>query len=200
MNIKRVLISVSDKTGVLDLAKKLMEFGAEIIATEGTHEFLKEAGLEVFSVSELTGYPQLLDGRVKTLHPKIFAALLGVQMKKEHAEQQERLGIKPIDMVVVNLRPFTETAGRTRNEFELLEEIDIGGVALIRAAAKNYRDVVVLVDPSDYDLVLESIWECGDVPLQTRRRLALKAMKTVLDYDRTVYTIMAEIFGESEEL
>ncbi|HCZ06034.1 MAG: hypothetical protein PWP37_1193 [Thermotogota bacterium] len=200
MNIKRVLISVSDKTGVLDLAKKLMEFGAEIIATEGTHEFLKEAGLEVFSVSELTGYPQLLDGRVKTLHPKIFAALLGVQMKKEHTEQQERLGIKPIDMVVVNLRPFTETAGRTRNEFELLEEIDIGGVALIRAAAKNYRDVVVLVDPSDYDLVLESIWECGDVPLQTRRRLALKAMKTVLDYDRTVYTIMAEIFGESEEL
>jgi len=200
MNIKRVLISVSDKTGVVELARKLKEYGAEILATEGTVSHLRGARIDVTSVSEITGYPQLLDGRVKTLHPKIFAALLGVQTKREHAVQQEEMGIEPIDMVVVNLRPFPEVANRTRNEFELLEHVDIGGVALIRAAAKNYRDVVVLVDPADYDSVLESLWSCGDVPLQTRRRLALKAMKTVLEYDRTIYSVMAEIFGESEEL
>ncbi|RKX44852.1 MAG: IMP cyclohydrolase [Thermotogae bacterium] len=200
MNIKRVLISVSDKTGVVELARKLEEYGAVILATEGTVSHLREARIDVTSVSEITGYPQLLNGRVKTLHPKIFAALLGVQAKREHAVQQEEMGIEPIDMVVINLRPFPEVASKTRNEFELLEHVDIGGVALIRAAAKNYRDVIVLVDPADYDFVLESLWSCGDVPLQMRRRLALKAMKTVLEYDSTIYRVMAEIFGESEEL
>ncbi|OOC46103.1 IMP cyclohydrolase [Thermosipho sp. 1223] len=195
MNIKRALISVSDKRGIVEFSKKLREFNVEIISTGGTAKLLEENGISVKKVSEITGFPEILGGRVKTLHPKIFGAILARFDNKEHLNDLAKNDIMPIDMVVVNLYPFEEVAKRTRNEEKLIENIDIGGVALLRAAAKNYRDVVVISDPDDYGKVIKSLEECGDVPLQKRRIFALKAFYRTMRYDSEIHSVLSELFA-----
>lgn len=196
MNIKRVLISVWNKTGLLDFAKELSKRGISIVATRGTFSFLKENGINAEEVEQLTGYHELLDGRVKTLHPKIFAAVLAKLSNQEHLQQLYELGVQPIDMVVVNLRPLV----RDFDEKELLESIDIGEVALLRAAAKNYRDVVPICDYNDYTSIIESIDKCGDVVLQQRRKLCAKAFLLCSEYDSTVYKTVCELFAIDSDL
>lgn len=196
LNIKRALISVWDKTGVVDFARELSKKGVSIVATHGTFVFLKENGINVTQVEQLTGYHELLDGRVKTLHPKIFAAVLAKLSSQEHLQQLYELGVQPIDMVVVNLRPLVQTF----DEKALLESVDIGGLALLRAAAKNYRDVVPICDQSDYEPVLKSIDQCGDVVLQQRRKLCAKAFLLCSEYDRAVYRAMCELFAIENDL
>ena len=150
----RALISVSDKTGVTEFAKKLSSIGVEIVSTGGTYKKLKEEGIEAVEVSEITGFPECLDGRVKTLHPGVHAGILAMRANKEHMRQLQELKVEPIDLVIVNLYPFKETMlreGVTREE--AVENIDIGGPTMLRAAAKNYQDVAVVVDPKDYDKV-----------------------------------------------
>ena len=156
---KRALVSVSDKAGVVDFCKGLAENGFEIISTGGTAKALKEAGLEVIGISEITGFPECLDGRVKTLHPNVHAGLLAMRSNPEHMEQLRMLNINTIDIVCVNLYPFKATLESGADFATCIENIDIGGPTMIRAAAKNYQDVAVIVDPADYDKVLEELKE-----------------------------------------
>ena len=154
--LNHALISVSDKTGVVDIAKGLVELGASIISTGGTAKALRKAGLEVTEVSSHTGSPEILEGRVKTLHPKIHGGLLGRRSQSDHVKQMKEQGIVPIDVVVVNLYPFESTIAKSDWTFEeAIENIDIGGPSMLRSAAKNHEDVLVVVDPNDYGLVLE---------------------------------------------
>src|SRR5205823_13423757 len=151
MSIRRVLISVTDKTGIVDFARALSEAGAEIVSTGGTAKALRESGLAVRDVAEVTSFPEMLDGRVKTMHPKITAAILAVRGKSDHMASLAAHGIRPIDMVVVNLYEFEKVAANPNAELsELIENIDIGGPTMIRSAAKNYQDVAVVVSPCDY--------------------------------------------------
>ena len=151
---RRAIISVSDKTGIVEFAGKLNCMGVEIISTGGTARILREAGIPVTGVSSITGFPECLDGRVKTLHPAIHAGILAVRGNADHMKQLGELGIRSIDFVVINLYPFKQTILKEDAELrEAIENIDIGGPTLLRAAAKNYQDVVVIVDPADYDLV-----------------------------------------------
>src|SRR5687767_5950134 len=186
--IKRAVIRVSDKTGIIDFALTLRQFGVEIISTGGTARSLREAGLDVLDVSDITGFPEMMDGRVKTLHPRIHGGLLALRDNAEHVAAMERNGIQPIDMVVVNLYPFAETiarAGVTREE--AIEQIDIGGPAMIRSAAKNARDVAVVVSPSQYgDLIDELKKNDGSLSVATRERLAQEAFQKTAQYDSTV--------------
>lgn len=147
----RALISVSDKTGIEDLAKQLNELGVEIISTGGTAKCIKDAGVDVISVDKVTGFPECLDGRVKTLHPKIHAGILAMRDNKDHMKQLKDLDVDTIDIVVINLYPFKETISKKDVKLEdAIENIDIGGPTMLRSAAKNYQDVAVVVDPSDY--------------------------------------------------
>ncbi|MFS8512321.1 MAG: bifunctional phosphoribosylaminoimidazolecarboxamide formyltransferase/IMP cyclohydrolase, partial [Planifilum fulgidum] len=185
--IRRALISVSDKTGVVSLARELAARGIEIVSTGGTARLLKESGVPVTGVSDVTGFPEILDGRVKTLHPKIHAGLLARQDEEEHRRQLREHGIQPFELVVISLYPFRETAGRPGVSFEeVIENIDIGGPAMIRAAAKNHRHVTVLVDPEDYGVVLSQIRERGSVDDETRLRLAAKAFRHTAAYDALI--------------
>src|SRR6185437_14225854 len=152
--ITRALLSVSDKSGLVGFAKALTDHGIELISTGGTAKALKDAGLAVIDVAELTGFPEMMDGRVKTLHPKVHGGLLAIRGNKEHAAALEQHKIKPIDLLVVNLYPFESTVERGASFDECIENIDIGGPAMIRAAAKNHADVAVVVDPTDYEKVL----------------------------------------------
>src|SRR6266849_5926720 len=152
--IRRALISVSDKTGIVDFALALKEFDVEIISTGGTAKALRDAGIEVRDVSDVTGFPEMMDGRIKTLHPKIHGALLGVRDNPEHQAAMREYGIQPIDMVVINLYPFEETIARDGVTLEeAIEQIDIGGPAMIRSAAKNFRDVAVVSSPHSYEVL-----------------------------------------------
>src|SRR6185436_3543383 len=145
--IRRALISVSDKTGIVDFARELRNFGVEIISTGGTAKALREAGVEATDVSEVTGFPEMMDGRIKTLHPKIHGALLGLRDKDQHVAAMREHGIEPIDLVAINLYPFEQTMNRADvSEAEVIEQIDIGGPAMIRSAAKNAQDVAVIVN------------------------------------------------------
>ena len=147
----RALISVSDKTGIVEFAKELESLGVEIISTGGTHKKLQEAGIKVTGISEVTNFPECLDGRVKTLHPNIHAGILAVRKKPEHMKQLSELNIETIDLVVVNLYPFKQTILKDGvSRAEAIENIDIGGPTMLRSAAKNYQDVAVIVDPKDY--------------------------------------------------
>ena len=172
--IRRALISVSDKTGIVDFARELANFNVEIISTGGTAKALRDAGIAVRDISDITGFPEMMDGRVKTLHPRVHGGLLAIRDNPEHVAAMEQHGIEPIDMVVVNLYPFAETimrAGVTRDE--AIEQIDIGGPAMIRSAAKNAQDVAVVVDPSTYDsIIYEMKSREGALSLATRKRLA----------------------------
>ena len=162
VRVRRALISVSDKTGVVDFARGLAGLGVEIVSTGGTAAALREAGIEVRDIAELTGSPEILDGRVKTLHPRLHAGLLAVRDDPEHAKVLEDEEIEPIDLVCVNLYPFERTVARQgTSEADAIENIDIGGPTMIRAAAKNHRFVVVVVQPESYDAVLAEMEETG---------------------------------------
>jgi phosphoribosylaminoimidazolecarboxamide formyltransferase/IMP cyclohydrolase len=186
--IRRALLSVSDKTGVVELARGLAALGVELVSTGGTARILADAGLAAREVAELTGFPELLDGRVKTLHPAVHAAILARRGHPEHLRQLALHGIEPIDLVVVNLYPFEETAARPGADFdEVVESIDIGGPALIRAAAKNHGAVAVLVEPGQYGPVLEELRRSGgELSAESRRRLAQEAFRRTAQYDAAI--------------
>jgi len=196
---KRAIISVSDKTGVVELAKKLHELGVEIISTGGTAGVIKQAGVPVIEVSELTGFPECLDGRVKTLHPKIHAGVLAIRENKDHMKQLAELGVDPIDFVVINLYPFKQTILKENVKLEeAIENIDIGGPTLLRAAAKNYQDVVVMVDPDDYQRVIEEIQENGEVSRKTKFLLAAKVFEHTAHYDALIAEYLRKQSGSDE--
>ena len=185
--IKRVLISVSDKFGIEDFARKLSEFGIEIISTGGTAKTLMKAGIEVKDVSEHTGFPEIMEGRVKTLHPKIHGGILGKHNNEDHITAMKDHNIVPIDMVVVNLYPFVKTMQGGKTYDECIENIDIGGPAMIRAAAKNHAHVAVVTDPQNYEKVLEEMEENdGALTYKTRQILALTAFSLTATYDSSI--------------
>ncbi len=187
-SIKRVLISLSDKSGAVEFAKALSEFDVEFLSTGGTAAILRDAGLNVKDVSEYTGFPEMLDGRVKTLHPKVHGALLGLRSNPDHVETMKKHGIEPIDMIVVNLYPFKETIAKPDCTFEdAIENIDIGGPTMLRSAAKNFQSVTVVIDPSDYGKVIEEMKaSSGEVSYETNLRLAYKVFKTTSSYDKMI--------------
>ncbi len=188
--IKRALISVSDKTGVVDMAKGLEALGAEILSTGGTAKALRDAGVKVTDVAAYTGSPEILDGRVKTLHPKVHGGLLGRRSVPAHVAQMQQHGIGPIDVVVVNLYPFEATIAKPNCPFEeAIENIDIGGPSMLRSAAKNHEDVVVVVDPSDYGRALDAL-KSGDMPASLRRELAMKVFQHTGRYDSLIATYL----------
>ena len=195
--IKRALISVSDKTGIVDLAKELSSMGVEIISTGGTAKTLSEAGINVTNISDVTGFPECLDGRVKTLHPAVHGGLLAMRSNPEHMKQLSDLGIKPIDMVVINLYPFKQTILKENVQLdEAIENIDIGGPTMIRAAAKNYQDVIVVVDPADYDSVLNEIKLNGDLSRESKFKLAYKVFEHTSHYDTLIAEYLRKQIGE----
>src|SRR5215207_3028133 len=183
--IRRALISVSDKTGIVDFARELARFDVEIISTGGTAKTLRDTGISVRDISDVTGFPEMMDGRVKTLHPRVHGGLLAIRDNPEHVAALEQHGIQPIDLVVVNLYPFAETikrAGVTRDE--AIEQIDIGGPAMIRSAAKNARDVAVVVSSEQYPGVVDELKQNnGALSLNTRNMLAQKAFEHTAQYD-----------------
>jgi phosphoribosylaminoimidazolecarboxamide formyltransferase/IMP cyclohydrolase len=187
--IRRAVLSVSDKTGIVEFAKGLEELGAEIVSTSGTARMLREAGVEVRSLDSMTGFPEILDGRVKTLHPKIHGGILLRRSDPNQAKEATQHGLEPIDMVVVNLYPFEKVAAKATSPYarEVLENIDIGGVTLIRAAAKNFEDVAVVVSPKDYGEVLKELaGSSGQLTLESRRKLALEGFKHTARYDQMI--------------
>lgn len=190
--ISRALISVSDKAGVAEFAAGLAALGVEILSTGGTAKLLRENGLKVRDVSELTGFPEMLDGRVKTLHPKVHGGLLAIRSNPEHQAQAKAQGIEFIDLVAVNLYPFEKTAAKSGVKFEeVIENIDIGGPSMIRSAAKNFEDVTVVVDAADYAPVLEEMRKhAGCVSRETRARLSRKAFATTAAYDGAISTTL----------
>src|SRR5580693_3338194 len=196
--VTRALISVSDKTGVVDFARALAGHGIELVSTGGTRKILSDAGLTVLDVSDLTGFPEMMDGRVKTLHPAIHGGLLAVRDSAAHAQAMRAHGIRPIDLLVVNLYPFEDTVARGADFAACIENIDIGGPAMIRAAAKNHDDVAVLVDAADYAAVLDELVQHGGMTtLALRRRLAAKAYARTAAYDAAIANWFARKIGES---
>ena len=182
--IKRAILSVSDKTGIVELARRLADKGVTLLSTGGTMKAIAAAGIPVTGVSDVTGFPECLDGRVKTLHPMIHAGLLAVRSNPEHMKQIEALGVEPIDMVIINLYPFRATIEKPGVTFEdAIENIDIGGPTMLRAAAKNAQDVVVVIDPADYDRVMDEFEATGDVSLKTKRYLQYKVFEHTAQYD-----------------
>src|SRR5262245_53964726 len=175
--IRRALLSVSDKTGLIDLARALAEFGVELISTGGTRKSLADAGLSVRDISDVTGFPEILDGRVKTLHPRVHGGILAVRDNPQHAATLQAQHITPIDLVVCNLYPFEQTVAKAGSTHEdIIENIDIGGPSMVRSAAKNYPDVAIVTDPSQYHEVIEEFRQHnGALTLQTRERLAAAA-------------------------
>lgn len=187
MKIKRALLSVSDKTDITKLAQFLHENGVEIISTGGTMRAIQEAGIPVTYVSDVTDFPEIMDGRVKTLNPKIHGGILAVRNNPEHMHEMEELGIKPIDLVVVNLYPFKETISTPGvTETEAIENIDIGGPAMLRAAAKNFRDVVIITNPARYSSLIAMLREHGEVNLTMRKTLAKEAFCHTSEYDAMI--------------
>lgn len=189
--IKRALISVSDKTGIVEFAKKLKDLGIEIISTGGTAKRLEESGISVTKVSDITGFPECLDGRVKTLHPVIHGGILAVRDNEDHMKQLKELNIEPIDLLVINLYPFKETISKENVEFdEAIENIDIGGPTMLRSAAKNFKDVTVVTDPMDYDKVVNELAQNNEVSYETKYELALKVFEHTCHYDTLISTYL----------
>lgn len=194
--VKRALISVSDKTGIVEFAQKLNDLGVSIISTGGTFKVLKEAGIPVINISDVTGFPECLDGRVKTLHPNIHAGLLAMRSNPEHMKQVEELNVELIDMVVVNLYPFKQTIMKPDVTLaDAIENIDIGGPTMLRAAAKNYQDVSVVIDPTDYEQVLSEIKEIGAVSVKTNFYLAAKVFNHTAYYDTMIANYLRDKAG-----
>lgn len=195
----RALISVSDKEGVLSFAKTLDEMNVEIISTGGTAKLLQEEGIKVIPISDVTGFPECLDGRVKTLHPKIHGGILAMRNQPDHIKQLEELEITPIDVVVVNLYPFKKTIDKENVTLEeAIENIDIGGPTMLRSSAKNYRDVVVITDPEDYNKIIQELKENGEVSLETRYNLALKVFEHTAQYDSMIANYLRKRTGSKE--
>src|SRR5688572_20349212 len=191
--VQRALISVFDKNGLLPFAETLAQAGVEIISTGGTAKALREAGLKVTDLSAYTGFPEMLDGRVKTLHPKIHGGLLYVRENAAHQEQVKAHGIQPIDLVVVNLYPFEQTIAKPNvTREEAIENIDIGGPSMLRSAAKNHESVTVIVDPADYAEVAAQIEKNGNTTVEVRRKLAAKVFARTSAYDGAI----AAYFGK----
>src|SRR4030088_877490 len=185
--VTRALLSVSDKSGVIEFARALVGHGVELVSTGGTAKAVAVAGLKVRDVSELTGFPEMMDGRIKTLHPKVHGGLLAIRDNAEHAQAMTSHGIAPIDPLVVNLYPFEATVENGAGFEECIENIDIGGPAMIRAAAKNHDDVAVVVEPQDYQAVLDELTtNQGSTTLSLRRRLAAKAYARTAVYDAAI--------------
>src|SRR6516164_4185872 len=185
--ITRALLSVSDKSGLIDFARALAGHGIELVSPGGTAKAIADAGLRVTDVSELTGFPEMMDGRVKTLHPKVHGGLLAIRDNAAHAQAMKTHGIAPIDLLVVNLYPFEATVEKGADFEECIENIDIGGPAMIRAAAKNHDEVVVVVEAQDYQCVLDELAaNNGATTLKLRRRLAAKAYARTGAYDAAI--------------
>ena len=196
--MKRALISVSDKTGLVEFAKGLEAAGYEIISTGGTKKALEDAGLKPIGISDVTGFPEIMDGRVKTLHPNVHGALLCVRDNPDHVKQIKDLGIEYIDLVCVNLYPFKETVQKEGvSHEEIIENIDIGGPSMLRSASKNYQSIPVLCDPADYDVVLKEIQENGQTSLETRERLAAKVFRHTARYDAMIADYLTKKGGEA---
>ena len=192
--MKRALISVWDKTGIVEFSKKLKKLGWEIISTGGTKKILEDADIDVIDISEITGFSEAFDGRVKTLHPNIHGGLLHIRDNKEHVKTLEELDIKPIDLVVNNLYPFKETISKENvTHEEIIENIDIGGPSMIRAAAKNYKYVTVVVDPMDYEIIIDELERKGEVSLETRKSFASKVFKYTSNYDSLISNYFNQI-------
>ena len=199
--MKRALVSVSDKSGLVEFVGGLQSLGWEIIATGGTQRLLEEKGIKTIGISEVTGFPEICDGRVKTLHPKVHGGLLARRDDESHLAALRDNGIEFIDMVCVNLYPFRETIAKEGVTMEdAIENIDIGGPSMLRSAAKNYRDVTVVCDPADYAQVLAEIEQCGNTSLETRLSLSAKAYTHTAEYDACIATFMREKAGLSEKL
>jgi phosphoribosylaminoimidazolecarboxamide formyltransferase/IMP cyclohydrolase len=197
IKIGRALISVSDKRNILEFAGSLSALKVEIISTGGTAGLLRGHGLPVVEISAFTGHPEIMDGRVKTLHPKVHGGILAVRDNPLHIDQMAQNNIKPIDMVVVNLYPFVETVARQGvTPGEAIENIDIGGPAMVRSAAKNHRFVAVIVDPGDYSMVAGEIEKIGGVTAGTRKRLAAKAFAHTASYDGAIAAYLQKIYRE----
>ena len=195
--MKRALISVSDKTGLDAFAKGLQAAGYEIISTGGTRKALENAGVNTISISDVTGFPEIMDGRVKTLHPNVHGALLCVRDNPEHVKQIQDLGIENIDLVCVNLYPFKETVSKEGvSHEEIIENIDIGGPSMLRSASKNYKFITVVCDPRDYDQVLEEINAHGDTLPAARERLAAKVFRHTARYDSMIADYLTKKTGE----
>jgi phosphoribosylaminoimidazolecarboxamide formyltransferase/IMP cyclohydrolase len=199
--VKRALISVSNKKGVTELAKVLADMGVEILSTGGTAKTLRDAGITVKDVSEHTGSPEMLDGRVKTLHPRIHGGLLSRRDNPKDMEEIRKYGIEMIDMVIVNLYPFEETISKQGVTFaDAIENIDIGGPAMLRSASKNFRDVAVVVDPSDYDGIMGEMKKMGgDLSYVTRLELARKVFQHTSRYDGLIADYLTQVAGETGE-
>src|SRR5215475_1311121 len=196
--IQRALLSVSDKAGLVPLAQTLASAGVELISTGGTAKALREAGLQVTDLSAYTGFPEMLDGRVKTLHPKVHGGLLYIRGNENHESAVRSHGIQQIDLVVVNLYPFEQTVARKGVTLEeAIENIDIGGPSMLRSAAKNHESVTVVVDPADYDVVAEQIKTSGETTLELRRKLAAKVFARASSYDGAIAAHLSQAFGAS---
>ena len=197
----RALISVSDKTGVVEFAQQLRSLGWEIIATGGTMKLLRDSNVEVINISDVTGFPEICDGRVKTLHPKVHGGLLARRDDESHLQALKDNGIEFIDMVCVNLYPFRQTIAKPDVTMEdAIENIDIGGPSMLRSAAKNYKDVTVVCDPADYATIIEEIKEGGNTTVGTRLQLSAKAYTHTAEYDSMIATYMRKAAGLNEKL
>ncbi|MBM9613244.1 IMP cyclohydrolase [Desulfobulbus rhabdoformis] len=196
--VERALISLTDKSGCEDFARALAELGIEILSTGGTAQKLRSSGLEVKDVSEFTGFPEMLDGRVKTLHPLVHGGILNQRENAEHQKQCAEHGIKPIDIIAVNLYAFSKTVADPNCSLDdAIENIDIGGPTMLRASAKNFEDVTVIVDPADYAVVLEEIRAQGNTTLKTRFRLACKVFELTSAYDTAIIEWLRKVDPET---
>ena len=199
--MKRALVSVSDKSGLVEFVKGLESFGWQIIATGGTQRLLEQEGVKTIGISDVTGFPEICDGRVKTLHPKVHGGLLARRDEESHLQALRENGIEFIDLVCVNLYPFRQTIANPDVTMEdAIENIDIGGPSMLRSAAKNYRDVTVVCDPADYKVVLDEIAQGGNTTVETRLALSAKAYTHTAQYDSCIATFMREKAGLSEKL
>ena len=192
--MRRAILSVSDKSGLMPFAKGLTERGFELVSTGGTARALADAGLPVVNVSDVTGFPEMMDGRVKTLHPRIHGGILARRHHPEDLQLAAQHGIGLVDLVVVNLYPFVETAAKPGIQFDdLIEQIDIGGPSLVRAAAKNFRDVLIVVSPKDYDEVIAELDRAGGPSLEFRFELARRAFSHTGSYDTAIAGTLGEV-------
>jgi phosphoribosylaminoimidazolecarboxamide formyltransferase / IMP cyclohydrolase len=198
--IKRALISVSDKTGVVDFAKELSSMGIEVLSTGGTAKTLRDAGVPVIEVSDYTGFPEMMDGRLKTLHPKIHGGLLSRRSNPKDMEEIKKHGIGTIDLVAVNLYPFEKTISKPEVTFdEAIENIDIGGPTMLRAASKNFADVAVVVDPADYSAVLAEMKKSGgEISRETRLNFANKVFAHTARYDTLITNYLTSVIEKKK--
>ncbi len=192
--IQRALISLTDKSGIEGFAKELQDLGVEILSTGGTAKKMRESGVTVKDVSEFTGFPEMLDGRVKTLHPKVHGGILAQRGNPDHLAQMEANGLQPVDLIAVNLYDFDKAVSDPGcTVAHAIENIDIGGPTMLRAAAKNFQDVTVLVDPADYPTVLAEMKETGNTTLKTRYRLMVKVFELTSKYDTAIAAWLGKV-------